>query len=260
MAELDEQVDDQIQDPVEDQNTAENTPEEGGAGSPPAQEEDWQAKAREYEAKLARQEERTRYLEQTNQLLERFNQQQRQQQPAHTEPALSAEQAELDKLLEPVLSRRMQNSLGSIGNQQAQLIDANDAMRFEWYLHRNSPEILSDEDQYNRVMQGVEQVRQQAAQVYGKYLSRVDAYLYLQGMEGVKEKGKTKSSRKQAQVTEEAKRQLQKQAAQSGVNSPEAKRVPTADIDSIRRRMMAGEKLTPDEKNKFRNYLSTAKF
>ena len=210
MAEEFEQVDSQIQDQTEDQTTAQNTSEEEGTESPAEQpKEDWQAKAREYEAKQARLEERNRYLEQQSQLLERFALQNRQQQQAPQEPAMSAEQAELDKLLDPVISRRFKSQLDPLGQQQAQIIDSNDAVRFEMYLMRNNPDVLKEEDSYARVMQGVEQIRQQAAQVYGKYLTRVDAYTYLQGLEGVKAQSKTKQAKRQAQVTEEAKRQLQ---------------------------------------------------
>lgn len=254
-----EQVDGQIQDPAEDP-PAQNTPDEGATDSPPAQpKEDWQAKAREYEAKQARLEERNRYLEQQSQLLERFALQNRQQPPTQ-EPSLSAEQAELDRLLDPVISRRFKNQLDPLGQQQAQIIDSNDAVKFELYLMRNNKEVLENEDSYARVMQGVEQIRQQAAQVYGKYLTRVDAYLYLKGMEGVKQAGEGRQVKRQAQVTEEAKRQLQKQAAQSGEGIADSRKPANADIDAIRRRMMAGEKLTPDEKAAFRKHLANAKF
>ena len=142
----------------------------------------------------------------------------------------------------------------------AQQSDANDALKFEMYLMRHHSDVLESEDSMNKVFQQVEQIRQQAAQVYGKYLSRVDAFLYAQGLEGVKEKAKSRTAKKQTQVKEEAKRQLQIQATRSGEGQPEAKKVAGADIDSIRRRMMAGDKLTPDEKAKFRRHLENAKF
>ena len=259
MAEVDTQGEGQIQDTPEVQETAQNPSEEEGAGSPPAQEEDWQGKAREYEAKLARQEERSRYLEENNRLLERFSQQQRPA-PVQQEPSLSPELAELDKTLEPLFSKRLKAQLDPVQQMLAQQTDANDALRFEIYLGRHHSDILDSEDSMNRVFQQVEQIRQQAAQVYGKYLSRVDAFLYAQGLEGVKEKAKTRTSKKQTQVKEEAKRQLQIQATRSGEGQPEAKKVAGADIDAIRQRMLRGERITPEEKAKFRKYLEPAKF
>jgi hypothetical protein len=253
----DNELEGQISDESGEQPTAENTPE-GGEGSPPAQQEDSASKLREYEEKLARQEERNRYLESTNQLLERFSQQ--RQAPVHQqESSLSPELTELDRTLDPLFSKRMKSQFDPVVQQQSQLIDSNDALRFEMYLMRHNSDVLDNEDAYNRTMQTVEQIRTQAAQVYGKYLSRVDAYLYAQGLEGVKEKGKSKQSKKATQVKEEAKRQLQIQATKSGEGQPETKRVAGADVDAIRRRMLAGERLTADEKAKFRAHLANAK-
>ena len=261
MAEIEEGTEGQISDSTEEGQSAQNPSDEEGAGSPPAQEEDWQAKYRESEAQRVRQEERTRYLEQTNGVLERWAQQnQQRQQPAPQEPSLSPELSELDKTLAPLFDRRLGGQLAPLHEMLAAQTDQADAIRFEMYLTRNNPDILDNEDAYNRTMQAVEQVRQQARQVYGKYLSRVDAFLYAQGLEGVKEKGKSRQTKKATQVKEEAKRQLQVQATKSGEGQPETKRVAGADIDSIRRRMLAGEKLTPDEKAKFRQHLANAKF
>ena len=254
MAEIEEGTEGQISDPSEEGQSAENPSDEEGAGSPPAQQEDWQAKIREVEDKLARQEERARYLEQTNQVLERFASQSRQQ--PESKQGLSPEMQELKRTLSPLFSEE----LGPLQQSLAAQTDAADALRLEIYLGRKHPEILDDENAYNRTVQQIEQVRQQAAQVYGKYLSRIDAFLYVQGLETVNEKSKSRKSKKDTQVREEAKRQLQNAATRSGEGQPEAKRVPGADIDSIRRRMMAGEKLTPEEKQKFRNHLANAKF
>lgn len=249
-------LDGQISDSTEEQTTAQNTSEEDGAGSPPAQEEDWQAKAKEYEAKLAREAERARYLEQTNQVLERFASQPRQA-PQEQKPALSSEWQEVGRNLDPYFKGQIEPIQQALASQT----DANDALRFEIYLGRKNPEILDSEDLYNRTMQTVEQIRQQAAQVYGKYLSRIDAFLYAQGLEGMQEKSRSRAAKKSTQVKDEAKRQLQIQATQSGEGRPDAsRRVAGADIDAIRRRMMAGEKLTPDEKAKFRAHLANAKF
>ncbi len=255
----DTQDEGQIQTPPDDQQTAQNTEDDSGAGSPPAQQEDSASKLREYEDKLARQEERNRYLEQTNQLLERFSQQQRHA-PAPQEPGLSPEMTELDKTLDPIFSKRLRSQLDPVNQTVASALDGQDALRFEMYLMRSNPDILENEDAYARTMQTVEQIRQQANQIYGKHLSRIDAFLYAQGLEGVKEKSKTRQTKKSTQVKDEAKRQLQIQATKSGEGRPEATRVAGADIDSIRRRMMAGEKLTPEEKAKFRAHLSNAKF
>ena len=255
----DTELEGQISDPTGEQTPAQNPSEEDGAGSPPAQQEDYASKLREYEDKLARQEERLRYAEQTNNLLERFAQRP-SQQPAPPEPGLSPELTELDRTLEPLFQRRLKSQIDPLQNALAAQTDTADALRFEIYLGRKHADILDNEDAYNRTMQTVEQIRQQASQVYGKYLSRIDAFLYAQGLEGVQEKSKSRAAKKATQVKEEAKRQLQNQAIKSGEEQPDARRVPSADIDSIRRRMMAGEKLTPDEKAKFRKHLEGSKF
>lgn len=250
----------QIQDTPEEQPTAENTPEEGGEASPAPQVEDWQSKATALEERLARQEERSRYLEQTNRLLEMNTRQYAPRQEQEQQQTLSAELAELDKTLDPLFNKRIKGQLEPLGNNIAGLMDGNDALRFEMYLMRNHPDILDNEDGMNRVHQQVEQVRQQAAQVYGKYLSRVDAFLYAQGLEGVKEKSKARTAKKSTQVKEEAKRQLQVQAAKSGEGSPERKPAGAAGIESILKRMRAGDRTTPEERAKVREYLADAKF
>ncbi len=250
----------QIQDTPEGQPTAENTPDEGGGVSPTTQVEDWSSKAQALEERLARQEERNRYLEQTQRLLEE-NARRSYQPPAPQEANLSPELAELDKTLDPLFSKRLKSQLDPLGNNMAAIMDGNDSLKFEMYLMRNHPEVLDNEDSMNRTFQQVEQVRQQAAQVYGKYLSRVDAFLYAQGLEGVREKTKARKTKKSTQVTEEAKRQLQVQATQSGENRPEVKRGNAgADIDAIRRKMMSGEKTTPEEKARFRKHLENGAF
>jgi len=252
------EIEGQIQDTPDDQPTAENATEEVEAGSPPVQQEDWQGKYRETEAKLIRQEERSRYLEENNRLFQEYARQ--RQTPQQQEVSLSPELSELDKTLDPLFSKRLKTHLDPLNNHLASALDGNDALKFEMYLMRNHPDVLDSEDGMNKVFQQVEQVRRQAADVYGKYLSRVDAFLYVQGLEGVREKSKARQSKKQTQVKEEAKRQLQVQATQSGEGRADSKRAPGADIDAIRRRMMAGDKLTPDEKAKFRKHLENAKF
>ena len=96
--------------------------------------------------------------------------------------------------------------------------------------------------------------------MYGKYLSRVDAFLYAQGLEGVREKSKTRASKKSRQVKEEAKRQLQVQAARSGEGSPDRKLSGAAGAEAILKRMRAGERVSPEERAKVREYLAGAQF
>jgi hypothetical protein len=251
------EIEGQIQDTPDDQQTAENTTEEVEAGSPPVQQEDWQGKLRAAEERAARQEERSRYLEENNRLLQEFT---KRSQPQPQEASLSPELSELDKTLEPLFNKRLRSVVDPLQQQLANALDGQDALKFEQFLSRNHPDVFESEDNLNRTFQQVEWVRQQAAQIYGKYLSRVDAFLYAQGIEGVKEKSKARQSKRQTQVKEEAKRQLQVQATQSGEGRADSKRAPGADIDAIRRRMMAGDKLTPDEKAKFRKHLENAKF
>jgi hypothetical protein len=139
-------------------------------------------------------------------------------------------------------------------------MDGQDALKFELYLSRNHPELLEDDNQA-RVFQQVEQVRQQAANVYGKYLSRVDAFLYAQGLETATEKQKSRKTKKTTQVKEEAKRQLEVQATRGGVGAPERKPLAgAAGAEAILARMRRGERVTPEERGKVKDYLANAKF
>jgi len=256
VAEYENQDEGQILDGSEVPPTAENTPEDGGEGSPPTQVEDWSSKAQALEERLARQEERARYLEETNRLLAQ-QAQMAQRQPAQPEPGLSSELQELDKTLDPLFNKRLRGQLEPLGQNIAGMMDGNDAMRFEMYLMRNHPDILDNEEGLNRVFQQVEQVRQQAANVYGKYLSRVDAFLYAQGLDSVKEKTKNRTQKKSVQVKEEAKRQLQVQAAKSGEGTPDARRpAGAAAVESILKRMRAGERVSSDDRAKVREHLA----
>jgi succinate dehydrogenase flavin-adding protein (antitoxin of CptAB toxin-antitoxin module) len=257
MADEFQQAEGQISDGTEGQQTTENATEEVEAGSSPTPQEDWQSKASALEERLNRQEERNRYLEQTARLLEE-NSRRQYQAPAPQEPSLSAELAELDRTLDPLFSKRMKTVTDPLGQHVATLMDGQDALKFELYLSRNHPELLDDDNQA-KVFQQVEQVRQQAANVYGKYLSRVDAFLYAQGLEGVTEKKKARQTKKQTQVKEEAKRQLQVQATQSGVGTPDARRVTgAAGAEQLMARLRRGERLTNDERAKVREYLANA--
>ena len=261
MAEDEIQGEGQIQDEPEVQPTAENTPDEGGEASPAPQVEDWQSKLASYEDRIARQEERSRYLEQTNRLLEESLRSNRQ--PAHREQeiSLSPELEQVDRTLDPVFNKRLKSHIDPLNETVSSLMDGNDALRFEMYLSRTHPDILDNEEALNRVYQQVEQIRRQAANVYGKSLTRVDAFLYAQGLEGVKEKSKARTTKKSTQVKEEAKRQLQVQAARSGEGTPEQRRpAGAAGIESIMKRMRAGERTTPEERAKVKEYLRDAQF
>jgi hypothetical protein len=256
---LDEnQAEGQISDGTEGQQTTENTSDELEAGSSPTPQEDWQSKAIAAQEQLARQEERNRYLEQTARLLEEQSRRQ-YQAPAPQEASLSAELAELDKTLDPLLSRRMKSATDPLGQHVATLMDGQDSLKFELYLSRENPELLSDPEAFARVSQQVDAVRQQAANVYGKYLSRTDAFLYAQGLETAAEKKKSRTTKKQTQVKEEAKRVLQNQATQGGVGSPEARRVVgAAAAEQLMARLRRGERLTPEERAKVREHLANA--
>jgi succinate dehydrogenase flavin-adding protein (antitoxin of CptAB toxin-antitoxin module) len=254
---IDDQVDGQISDGTEGQQTTENASDELEAGSSPTPQEDWQSKAIAAQEQLARQEERNRYLEQTTRLLEEHSR--RQQAPAPQEPSLSAELAELDKTLDPLFSKRMRSVTDPLQGTVANLMDGQDSLKFELYLSRENPELLADPEAFARMSNMVEQVRQQAAQVYGKYLSRTDAYLYAQGLETAAEKKKSRTTKKQAQVKEEAKRVLQNQATQGGVGSPEQRRVVgAAAAEQLMARLRRGERLTPEERAKVREHLANA--
>jgi hypothetical protein len=239
--------------------TADETAE--GAAPSPAPQVDYEGKIRALEERFARAEERNRYLEQTARLLEEDRQRNHQQQaPQKTEAELSAELLDLDKTLDPIFSKRLKSVTQPLVDTVSRLYDEQDSSRFEMYLMRNHPDVFEEEGGIDKIFQEVEQVRQQAARNYNQWLSRVDAFLYAQGIRGVQEKYKSRKEKKSVQVHEEAKRIQSVKAAGSGVPNTQPKKAVGNDIQAIREKAHRGERLSDQERAKYRDFIADQTF
>lgn len=234
----------------------------GADDSPSTAQPDYEGRIRALEEQHRRAEERNRYLEQTTRLLEAERQQWQRQQsrPAAVEPSLAPELLELDKTLDPIFAQRLKGVTQPLVDTVSRLYDEQDSSRFEMYLMRNHPEIFDEEGGLDRVFQEVESVRQRAAQAYNQWLSRVDAFLYAQGIHGVQTQAKTRKEKKTAQVREEAKRIQTVRAAGSGVQQVAPRKSPNAEIQSIREKANRGERLTDSERQKFKDFVGGVSF
>ncbi len=232
-----------------------------GTESPPVQ-VDYEGKIRAFEERLARAEERNRYLEQTARLLdeERQNRSRQQQQPQKTDAELSAELTALDTTLDPIFSKRLKGLTQPLVDTVSRLYDEQDSSKFEMYLMRNHPEIFEEDGGLDKVFQEVESVRQQAARNYNQWLSRVDAFLYAQGIHGVQDKYKSRKEKKSVQVHEEAKRIQSIKATGSGVQNTQPKKMVGSDIQAIRDKAQRGERLSDAERAKYRDFIADQTF
>ncbi len=268
MAREEEQQVETTENPTVDENVAApeidqaQNPDEGGTESPAAPQVDYEGKIRSLEEQYRRAEERNRYLEQTARLLDedRRRYQQQQQQPRQTDSGLAPELLELDKTLDPILKRRLETVFQPLVDTTSRLYDEQDASRFEMYLMRNHPEVFDEDGGIDKVFQEVEAIRRQAAQSYGQWLSRTDAFLYAQGIHGVQQQAKSRKEKKSVQVREEAKRMQQVRAAGSGQQQIAPKKSAGSEIQSIREKANRGERLTDSEREKYREFVSKATF
>jgi hypothetical protein len=248
---------------VPEQNAAETEVDETSEGveSPPTPQVDYEGKIRAFEERLNRAEERNRYLEQTARLLEEDRQNRsRQVEQPKTEAELSAELLDLDKTLDPIFSKRLRSVTQPLVDTVSRLYDEQDSSRFEMYLMRNHPEVFEEEGGIDKIFQEVESVRQQAARNYNQWLSRVDAFLYAQGIHGVQEKYKSRKDKKSVQVHEEAKRLQSVKAAGSGVQNVQPKKAVGSDIQAIREKAQRGERLSDTERTKYRDFIADQTF
>lgn len=252
-----------VETPLPEQDTTENVEQSTeGAESSPEPKVDYEGKIRGFEERLARAEERNRYLEQTSRLLEedRQNRQNQRQEPQKTDAELSAELLDLDKTLDPLFNKRLKGLTQPLVDTVSRLYDEQDSSKFEMYLMRNHPDVFDEDGGLDKVFQEVEQVRQQAARNYNQWLSRVDAFLYAQGIRGVQDKYKTRKEKKSAQVHDEAKRLQSVKAAGSGVQNVQSKPKVGGEIQVIREKASRGERLTDAERGKYRDFISDQTF
>jgi len=230
----------------------------------PQQQPDYESKVRALEEQNRRYQERNTYLEQTARLLEQqrqAGQQQYQQQPQQKQQeALSEELIQLDKTLDPLFSRRLSQVTQPVVDTISRLYDEQDASRFEMYLMRNHPEVFDEEGGLDRTFQDVEVVRRQAAQAYNQWLSRVDAFLYAQGIRGVQSQAKSRKDKKAAQAKGEQQRVQSTRAATSGVQGTAPQRPGGGEIQAIREKAHRGERLSSSEREKYRNAISNVTF
>jgi hypothetical protein len=241
--------------------------EDAGESSQPVQatqqqQPDYESKYRALEEQNRRYQERNSYLEQTARLLEQQSQRQYQQPPQQQQRGneLAPELADLDKTLDPLFQRRLAQSQQPVVETISRLYDEHDASRFEMYLMRNHPEVFDEEGGLDRTFQDVEVIRRQAAQTYGQWLSRVDAFLYAQGVRNVQTQAKSRKEKKTAQVQGEQRRVQSARAATSGISTVAPRKAPGAELTAIREKANRGERLKPDERAKLRDALVNVAF
>jgi hypothetical protein len=265
MARTDEQVQEQenptpeqSEAPVQDETINPDGESEVSESSP---EPDYEGRIKALEEQYRREAEKNRYLEQTARLLAEERQRYyQQQQPRQSDPGLAPELMELDKTLDPIFSKRLQTVTQPMVDTISRLYDEQDSSRFEMYLMRNHPEVFDEEGGLDKIFQDVESVRRQAAQNYNQWLSRVDAFLYAQGIEGVQQKAKSRKEKKTVQVREEAKRIQTVKAVNSGVTNTPKPKSAGAEIQAIRDKAQRGERLTDAERAKYRDYVAGVSF
>jgi hypothetical protein len=267
MAQREEDIQQQENPPVDDsaaptEDQALNSDSSDDATPPVESQSDYEGRIKALEEQYRRAEERNRYLEQTARLLaeERQQQQRYQQQQPSSQPGLPPELMELDKTLDPLFSHRLKSVTEPMVNTISRLYDEQDAARFEMYLMRNHPDIFEEDGGIDKVFQDVEAVRRQAAQNYNQWLSRVDAFLYAQGIGSVQERAKSRKQKQSVQVREEAKRMQQVRAATSGQQVPAPRKQAGAEINSIREKAARGERLTDAERAKYRDFVAGVSF
>jgi hypothetical protein len=178
------------------------------------------------------------------------------QQTQHSKGnTLSPELEELKKAIGPLFNEDIKTSVEPLVGTVSRIYDQQDAVNFQLTLQRQDPNLLQGEN-FDKVNQVVESVRQRAAQQGGTWLSRMDAFLYAKGA------GMLKLKPSVAQQAAEKKRQAAaKQAGAS--NSTDKQKVAggvTAEIQKIREKAHAGIRLTPDESIKYRDFIGDVAF
>ena len=218
------------------------------------------------EARLSRESERNDALEQSLKLQERFFQRQGDQgqqgqgqgngQQARQSQSDSPELDILDKALDPLFERRFKKVLEPLQQVSAQQAEVIDAMDFERYIQRHQPELLDDEGSYGKVLQQVANTRQHARDRLGINLTRIDALMYNEGIESTRRRVEDRKQKHVSSVGAETKRQAEVKAAQGTTVQGEPRRTASGDIHSIRDKASRGERLTTDERAKYREFVS----
>jgi len=207
-----------------------------------------------FEAQLDRQRQENEALRESVRLQSRLLEQQGQRQQPST---LSPELQELKKAIDPLLGEGIQSSMQPIIGTVSQLYEQNDAVSFQLQLQRENPELLTEEN-FDKISQVVDSVRQRAVQSNNTWLSRKDAYLYAKGA------GMIKPLVKKAVGASKAESQRLKQvaAAQGTVGQPSQKidSRALAEVDKIKAKASAGILLTDAERAKWRDSMGDGAF
>lgn len=154
----------------------------------------------------------------------------------------------------------IQGAMEPIVGTVSKLFDQNDAVQFQLDMSRNHPELMKG-DTYDKLAQAVESVRQQYARATGQYLPRSDAYKYAKGA-GMLDKVLPATPLEEIDVTAEAKRKSEVKQAGTIKSSVKSKGNENGDaeIQKIREKAGRGERLTPKERARFRDYLGNRPF
>lgn len=229
---------------------------------------DLEAKLAALEARLERERERNEQLETSVRIQERYWQQQQSQnggtrqaqQPTDDDEPLSQELDVLDKALTPLLNKRFKSVLDPFTKQYSAMADTQDATRFEMFLTRNHPEVLEDDDEYNKVMQQVNQVREAAISRGMPSISRVDAFIFARGLDDTRNKISQRKQKRGTIAVAETKRAAEVKVAQATSNSGAPRTNENAGIQAIREKANRGERLSQPERDKLRDYVSRVEF
>lgn len=246
-------------DPQGDQSAQNPGEQPAGEVSPATPQEDLAGRLSALEAQFQRERERNELLENSLRIQERFIQQrdeaQKPTQVVKQDDGWTPEHDVLDKALDPVLKKRLGSYVDPLAAQYQTVLDETDSLRFENFLQRNNPEILNDEDLYAQTMQQVEAVRQ-AGRQRGMNITRMDAFVFNEGLQGTKRKGQERKQRRTTTTATETRRTAEVAAAGIGTEPAAPRPTAMAGIQSIRDKANRGERLTQDERAKLRDFVS----
>jgi len=208
-----------------------------------------------FESQLDRQRQENEALRESVRLQSRLLE---QQSSANRPSTLSPELQELKKAIDPLLGAEIQASIQPFVGTISQMYEQNDAVAFQLQLQRENADNLKEEN-FDKISQVVESVRQRAVQSNNTWLSRKDAYLYAKGA------GMLKSIEpKKAAVGNKAELNRQKQvaAAQGTVGNAALKQDSkvVAEVDKIKAKASAGVLLTDAERAKWRDSMGDVAF
>ena len=232
----------------------ESTTEESGEGATPSK---FDSRLAALEDQLRRSNEDRETLRESLRLTQQLAEQTRPQKP---QKQYTDEQKAL-KELGLTFGDDIQDAMQPIVGTVSKLFDQNDAVQFQLDMSRRNPELMQG-DAFDKLSQAVETVRQQYARATGQYLPRMDAYKYAKGAGMLDSLAPAKPTGKAGTDNAELKRQ--NEVKQAGTIKASVKKVDAAnggvEIQKIREKAHRGERLTPQERAKFKSYLADKPF